>query len=159
MTNIDQNLEDLGISLPSPPEPVGSYAAAVEENGFLYVSGQLPIQDGTMFYAGRLGADLDLSDGYAAARLAAVNLISRIRKALDGFERLNRIVRIDGYFSVTQEFVELPAVLDGCSDLIAEALGEKGQHARTVYGVYSLPLNAAVELAAVCALSPAENGR
>ena len=131
---IEQKLAELGFTLHSPPEPIGNYEAAVISGNMLYISGQLPLADGKLVYQGRVGSELTVSQGYRAAELAAVNVLAQIKKKLGTFERLMKIVRVDGYISSSTEFIEQPKVLDGASDLFKKVLGEKSGHARTVFG-------------------------
>ena len=131
---IDQKLAELGFTIDNPPEPIGNYEAAVISGNMLYISGQLPLADGKLVYQGRVGSELTVSQGYRAAELAAVNVLAQIKKKLGTFERLMKIVRVDGYISSSTEFIEQPKVLDGASDLFKKVLGEKSGHARTVFG-------------------------
>ncbi len=146
---IEQKLAELGFTLDSPPEPIGNYEAAVISGNMLYISGQLPLADGKLVYQGRVGSELTVSQGYRAAELAAVNVLAQIKKKLGTFERLMKIVRVDGYISSSTEFIEQPKVLDGASDLFKKILGEKSGHARTVFGYSKLPKNATVELVVI----------
>ncbi len=146
---IEQKLAELGFTLDSPPEPIGNYEAAVISGNMLYISGQLPLADGKLVYQGRVGSELTVSQGYRAAELAAVNVLAQIKKKLGTFERLMKIVRVDGYISSSTEFIEQPKVLDGASDLFKKVLGEKSGHARTVFGYSKLPKNATVELVVI----------
>ncbi len=146
---IDQKLAELGFTLDNPPEPIGNYEAAVISGKMLYISGQLPIQDGKLGYQGQVGSDLSISEGYRAAELAAVNVLAQIKKKLGTFDRLVKIVRVDGHISSSDDFIEQPKVLDGASDLFKKVLGEKAGHARAVFGYSSLPKNATIELVVI----------
>ncbi len=142
-----------GLDLPSPPMPVGNYQAAIIGQNTLYISGQMPIQQGSMHYQGKLGKDLTIEQGQAAASLAAMNVLSQIDAALKGSEyQFGKIIRLDGYINATADFAEHAAVLNGASDLFATVLGEQSGHIRTVLGCNSLPADAAVELAATVEL-------
>ena len=146
---IDQKLAELGFTIDNPPEPIGNYEAAVISGNMLYISGQLPLSDGKLVYQGRVGSDLSISEGYLAAELAAVNVLAQIKKKLGTFDRLVKIVRVDGHISSSDDFIEHPKVLDGASDLFKKVLGEKAGHARTVFGHPRLPKNAAIELVVI----------
>ena len=120
----------------------------------LFVSGQFPIEDGVGRYVGRVGAELSEADGYAAARLAALNVLAQIRAALGGFERLVQLVRVEGHIASAPAWNNAPKVLDGASDLFIAVLGERGRHTRTAFTPASLPLNLAVEIVVVVSIKP-----
>ncbi|MCH8021820.1 RidA family protein [candidate division KSB1 bacterium] len=146
---IDQKLAELGFTIDNPPEPIGNYEAAVISGNMLYISGQLPLSDGKLVYQGRVGSDLSVSEGYLAAELAAVNVLAQIKKKLGTFDRLVKIVRVDGHISSSDDFIEQPKVLDGASDLFKKILDEKAGHARAVFGYSMLPKNATIELVVI----------
>ena len=146
---IEKKLVELGFTIDNPPEPIGSYEAAVISGNMLYISGPLPISDGKLIYQGQVGSDLTLSEGYQAAQLAAVKVLAQIKKKLGTFDRLVKIVRVDGHISSSTDFIDHPKVLDGASDLFKKVLGEKSGHARTVFGYSKLPKNATVELVVI----------
>ncbi len=143
--SIEQKLNELGIELPPPPQPAGAYTRAVRSGDQLFISGQLPVADGAIQYAGRVGGDLSQQQGYEAARLCALNALS-ILQAESGDLNAVRIVRIGGYVCSEKDFTGQAQVVNGASDLFAAVLGERGVHARLAVGVYALPLGAAVEL-------------
>jgi enamine deaminase RidA (YjgF/YER057c/UK114 family) len=150
--NIETSLAQLGLKLPLAPKPVGNYSAFVRVGSLLFLSGQLPIKDGTLQYAGRVGAELTEEQGYAAARLAALNVLAQIHTALGGFDRLEGLVRVEGHVAAAPSWHYAPRVLDGASDLFVAVLGERGKHARAAFNPTSLPLNAAVELVVTAAV-------
>jgi len=133
-------------NLPEPPEPIGAYAAVVIRRRIGVVSGQFPIVDGRLAWHGRLGVELDLETGRAAARAAAMNALAHIARATDGFARLEGLLRLEGHVASAEGFAHQPAVLDAASELFAECLGAAGHHARTAHAPPRLPLNAPVEL-------------
>jgi len=151
--SITSRLEDLGITLPqatATAAPVANYAPTLLSGGLLYVSGQLPMEDGAVKYAGRLGAQLDAGAGVAAARLCAVNLLAQAAAALDGdLGRVQRVVKLGGFVAATPEFTDHSKVMNGASDLMVEVFGEAGRHTRFAVGCASLPLGAAVEIDAL----------
>ena len=154
MPSIESRLKEMGIVLPTPPAPVGSYAAAVIARGMLFVSGQLPLgPDGSIApgHKGKLGQDLFNEAGQEAARLCAINVLAQARLALDGdLSRIRQCVRLCGYVNAGPKFHAIAAVVNGASDFIAAALGPgKGRHARAAVGVAELPLDAAVEIEAI----------
>lgn len=150
---IDRKLAELGLRLPAPAAPVASYVPAVEAGGLLHVSGQLPFRDGAVV-TGRLGDDLDLDAGKAAAQACALMLVAQIKAALGGLHRVERIVKLGVFVASTPDFTDQPKVANGASDLMAELFGEAGRHARSAVGVAALPLGAAVEIDAIVAVAP-----
>jgi enamine deaminase RidA (YjgF/YER057c/UK114 family) len=151
---VDRRLAELGIALPEAPEPLGAYRAAVEAGSLLFLSGQLPIRDGAVRYKGRVGAELSLEQGRAAAELTALNVLARLRRHLGGFDRLRQIVRIEGHVASAPGFYDQPKVLDAASELIVRALREKAGHARSAFAAVHLPANATVELVVTAEIEP-----
>ena len=153
MNRADTRLQELGIVLPEPVAPVANYVPSVTAGGLLYISGQISI-DAQGGIKGVVGVDVDLERAQAAARLCGINLLAQIRSAVHGdFERVRRIVRLGGFVQAGPEFFDIPKVINGCSDLMVEVLGDAGRHARSAVGVYRLPLNVAVEVDAVVELA------
>lgn len=146
---IDRRLAELGIRLPPAPEPLGAYRAVVQSGALLFLSGQLPIRDGVLRYKGRVGVELSVDEGRAAAEMAALNALAQIRGFLGGFGRLRQIVRVEGYVACAADFHDQPRVLDAASELLARVLGDRAGHARTAFAVEHLPANAAVELVVI----------
>jgi enamine deaminase RidA (YjgF/YER057c/UK114 family) len=144
--SIELRLQELGLTLPSAPRPAGNYSAAVQSGNLLFLSGQFPIENGQLRYTGQVGADLTEADGYAAARLAALNVLAQIHAALGSVDRLEQIIRVEGHVASAPDWNNAPKVLDGASDLFVIVLGERGRHARTAFTPARLPLNLAVEL-------------
>lgn len=146
---IEARLASLGLSLPGAPPAVANYVPFVLSGDLLYVSGQLSkAGDGTMI-AGRLGAGLSIEDGYAAARLSALNILAQAQAALGDLARIAQVLRLNGFVAATPEFTDHPKVVNGASDLIGAVLADAGRHTRVAVGVPSLPMNAAVEVDAV----------
>jgi len=146
------NLRELGLTLPAAPRPAGNYAAAVLSGGWLHLSGQFPFLDGRLAYTGRVGAELTEQDGYQAARLAALNVLAQIHAVMGGFDRLERLVRVEGHVAAAPGWFGAPKVLDGASDLLVQVLGPRGGHVRSAFTPASLPLNSAVELVVIAAV-------
>lgn len=147
-------LARLGLVLPAPMAPVATYVPFVRSGQLVFVSGQGPVRDGTIFSTGRLGAELTVKDGYAAARLTALNLLAQLRAACDGdLDRVARVVRLLGFVASTPGFTEHDAVMDGASDLLIAVFGETGRHARAVLGSPSLPFRTSVEIEAIFELA------
>jgi len=151
---IEHKLAELGVELPQPAAPVASYVPAVETGGLLYISGQLPFIDGKVV-TGRLGENVSLEQGEAAARACGIMLIAQMKAALGSLDRVERIVKLGAFISSTPEFTAQPKVANGASDLMAQVFGPAGQHARSAVGVPVLPLGAAVEIDAIVAVRPA----
>lgn len=150
---IAERLAAMGVTLPQAAAPAANYVPAVRHGDLLFVSGQLPLQDGKLIFAGKLGTAVTLADGQQAARLCAVNVLAQVAAALDGdLERIERIVRVTVFVASEPEFIEQHLVANGASDLLVEALGERGRHARAAVGMASLPRDAAVEVDAVLAV-------
>jgi enamine deaminase RidA (YjgF/YER057c/UK114 family) len=149
------NLKRRGLLLPEPPPPVGAYDPVVERAGVLYVSGQLPFENGRLALQGRLGWELTTHDGYRAAQVAALNALAQVERSV-GFDRLLGLNRIEGYFVAADGWDEFPKALDGASDLFLSVLGDAGRHARAVFGVAQLPLGAPLELTCTFTLRPPE---
>ena len=150
---IEVKLAEMGIELAEPPKPLASYVGFVRHGDLVFVSGQLPLKDGKLTQAGLLGQDVSIEDAAAAARQCAINILSQVKLACDGdLDRIVRCVRLGGFVASTPDFTDHPKVINGASDFMGEALGEKGAHARAAVGVAALPINACVEVEAVFAI-------
>ncbi|OJX67108.1 RidA family protein [Magnetospirillum sp. 64-120] len=148
--NIDSRLAQLGITLPVPAVAVANYVPYVVVGDLVFVSGQLPMENGKPVVLGHLGAEVSLEDGVRAARLCALNLLAQAKAACDGdLDRVKRLVRMTAFVASTPDFTDQPKVVNGASDLMVEVLGDAGRHARVAVGAPSLPLNVAVEIEAV----------
>lgn len=147
----EDRLAELGIELPSPAAPAANYVPYVVSGNHVYVSGQIPVLAGEIQYAGRLGDDMSLDEGYQAARLCGLNIIAQVKAACGGdLERVRRVVKLGGFVNSTVDFNDQPKVINGASDLMAAVFGEPaGQHARFAVSAPSLPLGVAVEVDAV----------
>ena len=149
-SDIEKRLGDMGITLPAPGAPAGSYVPFVVVGDLAFMAGQVAREAGKMKYIGKVGRDLSIEDGQAAARLCAINLLAQLKAACAGdLDRVERCVRLGGFVNCRPDFVEQPKVVNGASDLIVAVLGERGQHARTAVGVAALPLDSAVEVEAL----------
>ena len=152
-TSIEDRLAELGLTLPEPAAPVASYVAVVVAGGFAHVSGQLPFVDGALV-TGRLGEDVSLADGTAAARACGLMILAQAKAALGSLDRVTQVVKLGAFVSSTADFTDQPKVANGASDLMADVFGDAGRHARAAVGVPVLPLGAAVEVDAVLAVKP-----
>ena len=146
---IEARLKALGLVLPEVKATVGSYVPYLHLGGQLFVSGQLPLKDGKIVVEGKLGADLDLSQGQEAARLCAINILAQAKAALGGLDAVTRVVKVTGFVASTPDFKDQPQVINGASELFVEAFGDNGRHARAAVGMASLPLGAVVEVEAI----------
>ncbi|NBB71465.1 MAG: RidA family protein [Alphaproteobacteria bacterium] len=147
MNEIERRLEAAGITLPEAPAPAANYVPAQLGAGLLFVAGQLPLADGRVQQVGKLGGGVGLEDGRAAARLCAINILAQAKKALAGdLSRIKQTLKVQGFVACTPDFGDHPKVINGASDLLVEALGEAGKHARFALGAPSLPFDAAVEV-------------
>jgi enamine deaminase RidA (YjgF/YER057c/UK114 family) len=155
MHPIDARLAALGITLPDAPAPAANYVPFVlAGGGLLHVSGQIS-QGPNGFIRGRLGADLGVEDGAAAARACAISLLAQVRKACGGdWGRLVRAVKLVGFVNSTPDFTDQPKVINGASDLMVEVLGEAGRHARSAVSAASLPFGVAVEIEGIFEIAP-----
>jgi enamine deaminase RidA (YjgF/YER057c/UK114 family) len=151
---IEERLAGRGLELPAAPAPAANYVPYTISGKLLFVAGQLPFMAGEVAVAGRLGEDVSLERGQEAARICALNLLAQAKAACGGdLGRLARCLKLGGFVSCTAAFTEHPAVINGASDLMVEAMGEAGQHARFAVGCASLPRNAAVEVEGIFELA------
>ena len=147
---IDRRLSELGIVLPQPPAPVASYVPYVTTGNLVFISGQIPLENGHVRYAGTVGKDMSLDDGKAAARMCGINLIAQLKVACGGnLDRVQRCVRLGVFVNAIPGFGQHPEIANGASDLMLEVFGDNGRHARAAVGAGSLPRNVAVEVEAV----------
>ncbi|PVB63447.1 RidA family protein [Labrenzia sp. 011] len=149
MSTIEARLSDLGITLPAAAAPAANYVPFVKSGNQLFISGQLPMKEGKIQVTGKLGADVNLDEGKAAAKLCAINLLAQAKAALGDLEKTVRLVKIVGFVNSTADFAEQPQVINGASDFLVEAMGDRGRHARSAVSAASLPFGAAVEIEAI----------
>lgn len=153
MSDIEHRLAELGIELPRPNAPVANYVPYVRVGELLHISGQVSL-DASGGIRGVVGEDVDLETAIRAARLCGLSLLAQMKAACDGdLSGVSRIVKLGGFVQAGPGFFEIPKVVNGCSDLMVEVFGDAGRHARSAVGVYRLPMNFAVEVDAVVALS------
>jgi enamine deaminase RidA (YjgF/YER057c/UK114 family) len=144
---IDKRLSELGIVLPTPASPIANYVGFVRTGALLVVSGQLCFDStGKLLAKGKLGQNVSIEDGQKAARACAINLLAQVKAALGDLDKVVRVVRLGGFINAMPDFLETPKVMNGASDLMVTAFGDKGRHARTTVGVAVLPADAAVEV-------------
>ncbi|MFO0998474.1 MAG: RidA family protein [Alphaproteobacteria bacterium] len=141
---VSERLKALGVTLPNPATPAGNYVPWVRSGNIVFLSGQGPVRDGTFVYVGKVGVDLTVEDGRAAARLAAENAVAHLAAACDGdLDRVQGVVKFVGFVNVEPGFGQLPKVLDGTSDFLTDIFGASAKHARCAIGVAMLPSNLA----------------
>ncbi len=149
MSKIDDRLNELGVVLPQPVAPVANYVPFVRSGNLVHISGQISI-DASGGIKGTVGVDVDVETAQKAARICGVNLLAQMKAACDGdLDRVVRVVKLGGFVQAGPDFIDIPKVINGCSDLMVEVLGDVGRHARSAVGVYRLPLGFAVEVDAV----------
>jgi enamine deaminase RidA (YjgF/YER057c/UK114 family) len=144
--SIEARLQELGIELPPPIQPLGSYTTFVQSGPLLFLSGHVPLRDGKPVYVGKVGGELTVEQGQQAARFTAVNCLATVGAALGSLDRVRRVLRLTGYVQGTAGFTQQAAVLNGASDLFAAVFGPAGVHVRTAVGAAELPFNVPVEL-------------
>jgi len=148
--DVEARLAKVGLTLPAAPSPAANYVPFTIAKGLLFIAGQAPVRDGKYAFKGQVGNEVKVEDAQAAARLCGLNILAQVKSAVAGdWSRVKRCVRICGYISSAPGFFEQPKVLDGCSDLMVEALGEAGRHARSALGVAALRGNVPVAVDAI----------
>jgi enamine deaminase RidA (YjgF/YER057c/UK114 family) len=153
MSKIEARLNELGVVLPQPVAPVANYVPFVRSGNLVHISGQISL-DASGGVKGTVGVDVDLETAQKAARLCGINLLAQMKAACDGdLDRVVRVVKLGGFVQAGPDFIDIPKVVNGCSDLMVEVLGDAGRHARSAVGVYRLPLGFAVEVDAVVEIS------
>jgi enamine deaminase RidA (YjgF/YER057c/UK114 family) len=151
----EQRLQQLGIELPSPPPPAGNYVPGVLAGNLLFMSGVGPRRDDGSSITGKVGGDMTIEEGYAAARVVGLNMLANIRAVLGSLDRVERVVKVLGMVNSTPDFNDMPKVVNGFSDLFVEVFGpERGRGARSAVGLVALPHQIAVEVEMVLQVSP-----
>ncbi len=146
MGRIEARLQELGITLPTPPAPVAAYVPFVIMGNLVHVSGQVSV-DASGGIKGKLGDAIEVEEGQAAARLCGLNLLAQVKAACGGdLDKVKRVVKLGGFVNATPDFDPIPIVVNGCSELMVAVFGEAGRHARSAVGAVNLPLNFAVEV-------------
>ena len=152
--SIDAKLAELGLTLPEAAAPVAAYVPVVIAGGLAYVSGQVSFVDGVLL-KGRLGEDVSVDQGIAAARGCGLMILAQLKAALGSLDRVERVVKLGAFVNCTADFTDQPKVANGASELMVAVFGEAGKHARAAVGAPSLPLGVAVEVDAIVAVRPA----
>lgn len=152
---IESYLQELGLILPSPSPALANYVPFIRTGSLVFISGQLPSQNGKIEYIGKLGREFSIEEGQKAAQLCVLNIFSHLKEACKGdWSRVARCIRLGGFIHSTDTFTDHPKVMNGASDLMVEVLREKGHHTRLAVGVNSLPFGVPVEIEAVFEVKP-----
>lgn len=149
---VERELERMGLKLPGPSIPAGSYVPAVRVDKLLFVSGHGPRVDGEIKFKGKVGRDLTVEQGYEAAKVVMLNCLGTIKRTVGDLDQVERIVKVLGFINAPEGFQETPKVLNGASDLLIQLYGENGRHARSAIGVAALPFDIPVEVEMIVAL-------
>ncbi|MBT8243319.1 MAG: RidA family protein [Nitrosopumilus sp.] len=149
---IEEKLDSLGIKLPNPPTPAGSYVPAIKTGNLLFISGQIPMEEGKVIFTGKVSND-NLEVAQKSAKMCAINLLAQIKRELGDLDKVTRIVKLSGFVNSMPEFSQHPKVINSASDLFFEIFGEKGKHARVAVGVACLPLDSMTEIDAIVEFS------
>jgi enamine deaminase RidA (YjgF/YER057c/UK114 family) len=150
----ETRIAELGLELPVPSNPVASYVPVAISGALAFVAGQVPLADGELLWSGKLGEELDVEAGAAAARRCALQALSALRAALGSLDRIRRIVKVTVWVASAAGFTDQPKVANGASDLLVEVFGEAGRHARAAVGATALPLGAPVEVELIAEIVP-----
>ena len=142
----DKKIEELGIELIAPTKPIANYVKAVRTGNLLFLSGHGPSKPDGKSITGKVGKDMSIEEGYAAARQAAISLLSTMKNELGSLNKVKRVVKVLGMVNCTPDFTDQPKVINGCSDLLVAVFGDNGKHARSAVGMNSLPSNITVEI-------------
>ncbi len=149
---IEEKIKSLKITLPNPPTPAGSYIPAIKTGNLLFISGQIPMENGKVLFTGKV-TDNNLETAQKAARMCAINLLAQMKRELGSLDKVKKIVRLSGFVNSDAEFYQHPKVINAASDLFFEIFGDKGKHSRIAVGVACLPLNSMTEIDAVIEFS------
>ncbi len=144
--DFDKKLKDLGVTLSEPSKPIANYVKAVRTGNLIFLAGHGPTKTDGSWVTGKVGRDLTIEQGYEAARLTAISLLSTLKAEVGDFNKVKRIVKVLGMVNCHSDFADQPKVINGCSDLLVAVFGDKGKHARSAVGMNALPMNTSVEI-------------
>jgi|TARA_Y100000996_G_C22429501_1_gene605007 enamine deaminase RidA (YjgF/YER057c/UK114 family) len=150
---IEEKLKELGIELPTPPNPAGSYIPVVTTGNLAFISGQIPMKEGKVVFEGKVPDKQSLDSARDAAKICIINGLAQLKSNLGSLDRITKFVRISGFVNSSPEFTEQPKVINAASDLLVEVFGDMAKHSRIAVGVASLPLNSTVEIDMVVEIS------
>ncbi len=143
---IEKRIESLGLSLPVPPEPRGSYVPLIIVDDIMYLSGLLPLRNGRLLYSGKVGRDIGMEEAKRCSEEVVLNALSIIKSHTGDLDRIERFIRLNGYINAVEEFRDHPSILNSASELIVRIFGDRGVHTRIAIGVSSLPLDSPLEM-------------
>ena len=149
---IEEKIKSLGITLPNPPTPAGSYIPAIKTGNLLFISGQIPMENDKVLFTGKV-TDKNLETAQKSAKMCAINLLAQMKRELGSLDKVTKIVRISGFVNSDPEFYQHPKIINAASDLFFEIFGDKGKHSRIAVGVSVLPLNSMTEIDAIVEFS------
>jgi len=149
---IEEKLKALEVTLPNPPTPAGSYVPAIKTGNLLFISGQIPMEEGKVIFTGKVTND-NIETAKKSAKMCAINLLAQMKRELGSLDKVTKIVRISGFINSDPEFYQHPKIINEASDLFFEIFGDKGKHSRIAVGVAGLPLNAMTEIDAIVEFS------
>ena len=152
MGNIEQRLSQLGIKLPDTAAPAGTYVPYILEKNQLWISGQVPFWNGKVKYCGKVCSEVSMDDAIMSARICGLNILAQIKKALEDLNRVERVIKLNGFVNSASDFTDHPKVINGASDLMVDVFGEFGRHTRLAMGASSLPLNSTTEVDALISI-------
>ncbi|MCO6472182.1 MAG: RidA family protein [Melioribacteraceae bacterium] len=149
---IEKKLKELGIEITEPAKPLAAYVPFVKAGDFVFTSGQIPVENGELKFKGKVGKDLSLEEGQAAAKLCLINCLSAVKAAAGSLNSIERIVKITVFVNSAEGFTAQPQVANGASNLLIDIFGETGKHSRSAVGVSELPIDSAVEIEMIAKL-------
>ena len=153
MSQVEDKLKQMGLSLPPPPTPGGNYIPTVRTGNLVFLSGVTPRRPDGAPFTGKLGKDLTVEEGYEAARICGLNLLANLKQEIGDLDKVTHIVKLLGMVNSDPDFTQPPAVVNGCSDLLVELYGDRGRHARSAVGLATLPAGVAVEIEMIAEVS------
>ena len=152
MSSAEARLLELGLELPSPPQPAGSYVEAVEHRRLIHLAGHGPVRADGSVITGKVGVDLSVEEGYEAARVTGLGLLATLKDTVGSLDRITHIIKVFGMVNAAPDFTQHPSVINGASDLMVDVFGDAGRHARSAVGMGSLPFQIAVEVEMIAAI-------
>jgi enamine deaminase RidA (YjgF/YER057c/UK114 family) len=144
--SFEAKVKEMGLTIPEVAKPVAAYVPAIQVGDYVYTSGQIPFVEGKLAFAGKLGSDLKLEQGYDAAKICALNCLAAVKSVLGSLDKIEQIVKVVGFVNSAPGFTDQPKVVNGASELVGNIFGKQGEHSRSAVGVSELPINAAVEV-------------
>lgn len=144
--SFEAKVKEMGLTIPEVAKPVAAYVPSIKIGDYVYTSGQIPFVEGKLAYAGKVGKDLSLEQGYEAAKVCALNCLAAVKSVIGSLDDIEQVVKVVGFVNSAPGFVDQPKVINGASELVGTIFGKQGEHARSAVGVSELPISAAVEV-------------